>query len=374
MTIHVPVIATRGVVVFPNQEMLIEVGRSKSIAAIEEARTNFDQHVFVVCQKDIEVDDPTVEDLYTIGTFCRIHSVRNRDGALRVTFEGLERANLVELTDTEEMFFAEIEPLADEAGNQLEEMALVRRVSKSYEEIASNVQAFPNEVITQLSSGISASELADQFANYFPMPYDHKQKLLEELNINQRLLMILREIETERQLNVIEGDISQKVKERIDENQKEYFLREKMRVIKEELGDVSNKDEDTENIRKKLAEEPYPQVIKDKITEELARYEMLTASSGEAGVIRTYIDWLIKLPWWQETQDCADLAQVEAILNEDHYGLEKVKERILEYLAVKQMTNSLKAPILCLYGPPGVGKTSLGKSVARALGRKFVKI
>lgn len=374
MTIHVPVIATRGVVVFPNQEMLIEVGRSKSIAAIEEARTNFDQHVFVVCQRDIEVDEPTVEDLYTVGTFCRIHSVRNRDGALRVTFEGLERANLVELTDTEEMFFAEIEPLADEAGNQLEEMALVRRVSKSYEEIASNVQAFPNEVITQLSSGISASELADQFANYFPMPYDHKQKLLEELNINQRLLMILREIETERQLNAIEGDISQKVKERIDENQKEYFLREKMRVIKEELGDVSNKDEDTENIRKKLAEEPYPQAIKDKITEELARYEMLTASSGEAGVIRTYIDWLIKLPWWQETQDCADLAQVEAILNEDHYGLEKVKERILEYLAVKQMTNSLKAPILCLYGPPGVGKTSLGKSVARALGRKFVKI
>lgn len=373
-TIHVPVICTRGVVVFPNQEMLIEVGRKKSIAAIEEARTNFDQHVFVVCQKDVMVDEPTVDDLYTIGTFCRIHSVRNRDGALRVTFEGLERAKMLELTDTEEMFFAEIEPLADIVGNQLEEMALVRRVSRAYEDVASNVQAFPNDVINHLSNGISATELADQFANYFPMPYDRKQMLLEELDINQRLLKVLKVIETERQLNAIEGDISQKVKERIDENQKEYFLREKMRVIKEELGDVSNKDDDTENIRKLIEENPYPQAIKEKITEELTRYEMLTASSGEAGVIRTYIDWLIKLPWWQETEDCSDLSKVEAILNEDHYGLEKVKERILEYLAVKQMTNSLKAPILCLYGPPGVGKTSLGKSVARALGRKFVKI
>lgn len=374
LNIHVPVICTRGVVVFPNLETLIEVGRKKSIAAIEEARTNFDQHVFVVCQKDVMVDDPTVDDVYTVGTLCRIHSVRNRDGAFRVTFEGLERARLVELTDTEEMFFAEIEPLADISGNQLEEMALVRRVSKSYEQIAGNMQAFPADVINQLSGGISATELADQFATHFPMPYDRKQKLLEELDVNKRLMMVLGEIETEHQLSIIEGDISQKVKERIDENQKEYFLREKMRVIKEELGDVSNKDEDTENIRKKLAENPYPQAIKDKVLEELARYEMLTSSSGEAGVIRSYIDWLIKLPWWQETEDCEDLSQVEAILNEDHYGLEKVKQRILEYLAVKQMTNSLKAPILCLYGPPGVGKTSLGKSVARALGRNFVKI
>ncbi|MBR3693983.1 MAG: endopeptidase La, partial [Erysipelotrichales bacterium] len=258
--------------------------------------------------------------------------------------------------------------------NQLEEMALVRRVSKAYEEISNNVQAFSNEVINHLSSGISATELADQFANHFPMPYDHKQMLLEELDVNKRLLKVLREIETEKQLNAIEGSISQKVKERIDENQKEYFLREKMRVIKEELGDVSNKDDDTDSIRKKLETEPYPQAIKEKILEELSRYEMLSVASGEAGVIRTYIDWLIKLPWWQETEDCSSLAEVEAILNADHYGLEKVKERILEYLAVKQMTNSLKAPILCLYGPPGVGKTSLGKSIARALGRKFVKI
>ena len=372
--ISVPVVCTRGIVVFPEQEVLIEVGRKKSLTAIEESRSNFDQHVFIVCQRDMMVDDPKEEDLYTIGTLCRISSVRSRDGIMRINFLGLERARIVELDDTGEMFFAEIEGLADVAGNQLEEMALVRRVSKAYEEVSNIVPAFPNEVVMKMSSGINAAMVADQFASNFPMPFHKKQEILEEVNINQRLMLVLREIETEKQLNAIEGQITSKVKERIDENQKEYYLREKMRVIKEELGDVSNKDDDSEDIRKKIANEPYPEVIKDKILEELQRYEMLPAASGEAGVIRSYIDWLLKLPWWQVTEDNADLSDVERILNEDHYGLEKVKERILEYLAVKQMTNSLKAPILCLYGPPGVGKTSLGKSVARALGRKFVKI
>lgn len=372
--IHVPVVCTRGIVVFPNQEVLIEVGRKKSLNAVEESRSNFEQHVFIVCQRDMMVDDPTVDDLFTVGTLCRINNVRGRDGIMRINFLGLERARIVDLEDTGEMFFAEIEPLVEVQGNQLEEMALIRRLSKTYEEVSNLVPAFPSDVIMRMSSGLNASSVADEFASNFPMPYTKKQLILEELNINQRLLLILREMETEKQLNVIEGEISTKVKERIDDNQKEYYLREKMRVIKEELGDVSNKDDDTDDIRKKIANDPYPEAIKDKINEELQRYEMLPASSGEAGVIRTYIDWLIKLPWWQQTEDNSNLSEVERILNEDHYGLEKVKERILEYLAVKQMTNSLKAPILCLYGPPGVGKTSLGKSVARALGRKFVKI
>ena len=372
--ISVPVVCTRGIVVFPDQEVLIEVGRKKSLTAVEEARSNFDQHVFIVCQRDMMVDDPKEEDLYTVGTLCRISSVRSRDGIMRINFLGLERAKIVELEDTGEMFFAEIEAISDIAGNQLEEMALVRRVSKAFEEVSNVVPAFPHDVIMKMSGGLNAASVADQFASNFPMPFYKKQEILETFDINKRLLLVLREIETEKQLNAIEGEISSKVKERIDENQKEYYLREKMRVIKEELGDVSNKDDDTEDIRKKVANEPYPEAIKDKILEELHRYEMLPAASGEAGVIRSYIDWLLKLPWWEVTEDNADLSDVERILNEDHYGLEKVKQRILEYLAVKQMTNSLKAPILCLYGPPGVGKTSLGKSVARALGRKFVKI
>ena len=172
----------------------------------------------------------------------------------------------------------------------------------------------------------------------------------------------------------IENKINEKVKERLEESQKEYYLREKMRAIKEELGDVADTEKDVESIRRRLAEEPYPQNIKDKVSEELARYEMLPAASGETGVIKTYIDWLMALPWWQETKDNEDLQAASDILDEDHYGLKKVKERILEYLAVKQMTNSLKAPIICLVGPPGVGKTSLARSIARALDRKFVKI
>lgn len=372
--VHVPVVCTRGIVVFPNQEIMIEVGRKKSITAIEESRANFDNHVFVVCQRDILVDEPTEKDLYEMGTLCRIQSVRSRDGILRVNFLGLERAKLIELEDTETMFFAEVEAKSTITGNQLEEMALVRRVAKAYEGIAGTMQAFPAEIITQLSKGVSALDLADQFAHYFPMNYEKKQGILEELRLNERLLAILKEIETEKQLSTIESDISTKVKERIDESQKEYFLREKLRVIKEELGDVSNKDDDTDEIRHMLENNPYPDSVKEKAYEELSRYEMLPPSGGESGVIRTYLDWLLKLPWWQETEDNEDLLDVEKILDEDHYGLEQVKKRILEYLAVKQMTNSLKAPILCLYGPPGVGKTSLGKSIARALNRNFVKI
>ena len=197
--------------------------------------------------------------------------------------------------------------------------------------------------------------------------------LLETLNVNERLMMIIQELEKEKQLSDIENNINEKVKERIDESQKEYYLREKLRAIKEELGDVSNQSDDSEELRRMIEENPYPEAIKEKAREELARYEMLPGASGEAGVVRTYLDWLLGVPWWQETEDNEDLKLVQQRLDEDHFGLEKVKNRIMEYLAVKQMTHSLNAPILCLVGPPGVGKTSLAKSVARALDRKFVK-
>lgn len=374
LTYRVPVVATRGIVVFPEQDVLIEVGRKKSLNAVEESRSNCDQNVFIVCQRDIMVDDPKEEDLYTIGTLCRINSVRSRDGIMRINFLGLERAKILKLEDSEEMFFAEVEVLEDEQGNQLEELALVRRLAKAYETIGNNIPIFPNDVAQKLQNGVKASAIADQFAATFPMSFEKKQEILELVNVNDRLMGMLKQIEQEKQLNAIEGEITNKVKERIDENQKEYYLREKMRVIKEELGDVANKADDLDDIRKRLAENPYPEYVKEKVQDELQRYEMMPATSGEAGVIRSYIDWLMDLPWWQETEDNSDLGEVEAVLDADHYGLEKVKERILEYLAVKQMTNSLKAPILCLYGPPGVGKTSLGASVARALGRKFVKI
>ena len=271
------------------------------------------------------------------------------------------------------MFMATVLPIADEAGDNLEEMALIRRVAKEFENIASSANNFPPEIIAQLTKGVSAPTLSDQFAQYFPLPLEKKQLLLETLNVNERLMMIIQELEKEKQLSDIENNINEKVKERIDESQKEYYLREKLRAIKEELGDVSNQSDDSEELRRMIEENPYPEAIKEKAREELARYEMLPGASGEAGVVRTYLDWLLGVPWWQETEDNEDLKLVQKRLDEDHFGLEKVKDRIMEYLAVKQMTQSLNAPILCLVGPPGVGKTSLAKSVARALDRKFVK-
>ena len=272
------------------------------------------------------------------------------------------------------MMSTSAEVMYDVTQDAMEEVALIRKIAKQFEEIEAISQSIPKEMINELAKGVSAPQLADQISQLFPFTLEKRQELLETTGVNDRLFLILQEIESEKELSQIENKINDKVKSRIEESQKEYYLREKMRAIKEELGDVPNSDKDADEIRRRLDENPYPESIKEKIKEEISRYEMLPAASGETGVIKTYIDWMMDLPWWQESKDNEDLQAASDVLDADHYGLEKVKERILEYLAVKQMTNSLKAPIICLVGPPGVGKTSLAKSVARALDRKFVKI
>lgn len=372
--IRVPLVCTRGVIVFPQQEVIIDVGRSKSVHAVEDAQNEFDSHVLLVSQKDMGTENPSIDDLYEVGALCMIKHIRRMDGYLRVKFSGLQRARIVSSTDDEHCMCADVELLEDVNGDPLEEMALVRRLAKQLEHMDMLNQSIPKEMIHELSKGVSAQYISDQISQIFPFSVERRQKLLETIDINERLLMILQEMESEKELSLMENRINEKVKNRIEEGQKEYYLREKMRAIKEELGDVPDSDRDSDEIRRRLEENPYPQGIKDKVKEELSRYEMLPAASGESGVIKTYIDWLMALPWWQESTDNEDLSEAQRILDEDHFGLEKVKERIMEYLAVKQMTNSLKAPILCLVGPPGVGKTSLSKSVARALNRKFVKI
>ena len=373
LELNVPVIATRGVLIFPGQDVMIEVGRDKSISAVEEAMAYFDGQVFIVSQKDVLVDDPRVNDLFAMGTMCKIKSMKKKEGFLRVTFSGVQRASVIRLSDDERMLFATIKPEEDIVGDSLEEMALVRQIAKGLEQITNIGQSFPPEVFSQLTKGVSAVTLADQVAQYFPMNLDERQALLEELVLNQRLLMIISNLKKEKELTNIEQGINEKVRERIEENQREYYLREKLRAIKEELGDVPNSTDDMDSLRRLVEDNPYPENIKKKALEEIQRYEMLPSSSGESGVIRTYLDWLLNVPWWQESQDNEDLAAVRAVLDKDHFGLEKVKDRIMEYLAVKTMTKSLNAPILCLVGPPGVGKTSLAKSIANALNRNFVK-
>ncbi len=373
-TIKVPVICTRGIIVFPGQDVMIEVGRNKSINAVNAASDSYDGQVFIVCQNDIMVEDPTVENLYTVGTLSKIKVVRRKQNFMRITFTGMKRARLIDLEDDGTMMMANVELKDDIQGDTTEELALVKKIISEFEKISNVSATFPADMIHQLSHGVSAVTLTDQFGQYLLHDQETKQKLLETYNINDRMLLIIAEMEKQQRLSEIENTINQKVKEKIDESQKEYYLREKLKTIKEELGDVSNITDDSTELRETINNNPYPEHIKKKALEELQRYEMLPAGSGEASVSRSYLDWLLKVPYWQETTDVEDLAKVRQVLDDDHYGLDKVKDRIMEYLAVKQMTGTLNAPIICLAGPPGVGKTSLAKSIARALDRKFVKM
>lgn len=375
-SLALPVVCTRGIVFFPHIEMALEVGRDKSMNAISYSQEKADSFLIILSQKDSEVYDPTQKDLYDVGTLVKIKNIKNNsDGSKRVLFEGLLRLKITKLDISEEYYSANYEIIDDVYGDKNEEVALVRSLAKTIEELANTPSTqFPVNLIQEMSKGISAHELADSIAHYLPISLESKQKVLETREVNERLKLIIGAISQEKEINKLESEINQKVRDRIDENQKEYVLREKLKAIKEELGDTPNKDDDTDDIRKQIEENPYPENIKSKILDELKRYDMMPPSSAESSVIRTYIDWVLKTPWYQKSDDNDDLNNVEVVLNTDHYGLEKIKERILEYLAVKKLTSSLKAPILCFSGPPGTGKTSLAISIAKALGRKFVKV
>lgn len=369
-----PLVCTRGVVILPGQDIVIDVGREVSLKAVDNAQDNYEGKVILVSQKDVSVEDPGQEDLFGVGTLCEIRHIRRFENFMRVKFRGLHRAQLSQMEKSANGDLIQVDLLQSIRQDETEEQALVRMIIDSFEK-SSNLDKFlPKDVIMELSRGIGADQLSDKSVAVLPLALERKQTYLETLGINDRLEMLIQDLEKEKEMDEVEKRINETVKKRIDQGQKDYYLREKLTAIKEELGDVVEQDKDAENIRQRLENNPYPETIKKKVKDELSRYEMLPMASGETGIIKTYIDWLMDLPWWQETTDIKDLNQAQAILDEDHYGLEKVKERILEYLAVKQMTNSLKAPILCLVGPPGVGKTSLAKSVARALDRKFVKI
>lgn len=369
-----PLVCTRGVVILPGQDIVIDVGREVSLKAVDNAQDNYEGKVILVSQKDVSVEDPGQEDLFGVGTLCEIRHIRRFENFMRIKFRGLHRAQLSQMEKSANGDLIQVDLLQSIRQDETEEQALVRMIIDSFEK-SSNLDKFlPKDVIMELSRGIGADQLSDKSVAVLPLALERKQTYLETLGINDRLEMLIQDLEKEKEMDEVEKRINETVKKRIDQGQKDYYLREKLTAIKEELGDVVEQDKDAENIRQRLENNPYPETIKKKVKDELSRYEMLPMASGETGIIKTYIDWLMDLPWWQETTDIKDLNQAQAILDADHYGLEKVKERILEYLAVKQMTNSLKALILCLVGPPGVGKTSLAKSVARALDRKFVKI
>ena len=370
-----PVVCTRGMLVFPENRLTLDVGRPVSLKALELSADEHDNNIVFVSQLNPTLDNPSFDDVFHIGTLCKIERKVRRDssGTVKLTVLGAKRVRLTNFNEQQGSIYSTVEILEDEFGDRNEEIALVRKTTSYFEQAKRSMPNMPIDSITRLTNGVSASVLADTIGQYLPIDLVQKQKILETTNINDRLLLVAGSIESEKVIGEIEETINRKVRESIDENQREYYLREKLRAIKEELGDSVPKEDDAQTIRDDLENNPYPQHVKDKIEEELRRFETMPAASSEANVVRTYIDWVMKTPWYQETKDVDNIQAIEDVLNEDHYGLEKVKERIVEYLAVKQMTKTLKAPIICLAGPPGVGKTSIAKSIARALQREFVK-
>ncbi len=370
-----PVVCTRGMIVFPENKLTLDVGRPVSLKALELSTREHDNNIIFVSQINPLVDNPSFDDVYHIGTICKIDRKVRRDssGTIKLTVIGAKRIKLENFIEKEGAIYSTVTVLEDEFGDRNEEIALVRKTTSYFEQAKRSMPNMPLDSINRLTSGVSASVLADTIGQYLPIDFKQKQQILETVNVNERLLLVASSIESEKVIGEIEETINRKVRESIDENQREYYLREKLKAIKEELGDTVPKEDDAESIREELENNPYPQYVREKIEEELRRFETMPAASSEANVVRTYIDWMLKVPWYQETKDIENIQKVEDVLNTDHYGLEKVKERIVEHLAVKQMTQNLKAPIICLAGPPGVGKTSLAKSIARALDRKFVK-
>lgn len=368
-----PVIAMRSnVVVYPNTVMPFYVGREKSLYALEESMENFNQLIFLVNQKDPNIEEPKETDLFKIGTVARIMQIgKLPDGTFKVLVEGLSRAKWTESLE-KKYFKFKIKILKSRYRKTKKLIALMRVVRDEMQKYIQYSRKLPTEALMFLEDMEDPDIFADLAASICPGSLKEKQELLETLHPGKRLEKVLELISKETELLEIEHQLDQKVKERIEKSQKEYFLREKLRVIREELGG----DEDTEikEIKEKIENSNLPEYVKEKANFELSRLEKMSPYSPEANVIRNYLDWILNLPWNEKTEENLDLDFARKILNSHHYGLKEPKQRILEFLATRKVSKSMKAPIICFVGPPGVGKTSLGRSVAEALGRKFLRM
>jgi ATP-dependent Lon protease len=372
-TYKLPLLITRGMVLFPNQVQSIEAGRPFSVGAIDLAKQDGNDLILVVSQKSPELDDPTEDEIFKVGTICRMSNITTLKRYTRLRVLPLARVIIHRLEKGETTWMADAEKVEDLPGEHKTEVALVRNIISSLEGMQSITNRLPRDVVSQLSKGVSANDITDLLGNLLPMPVEQKQKLLETLDVNERLKLVLDAVNEEKEIADIDKHLQDEVRKSAEKNQREYFLREKLKAIKAELGENPDSTDSEESLLKRLEDGQYPDHVKTKVRAELKRAEMMPSSSLEASLIKSYVELMLDLPWWQRTSDNDDLSNVQTILDEDHFGLDKVKKRIIEYLAVKKMTGSLKAPILCFFGPPGVGKTSLARSIARALGRKFFK-
>jgi ATP-dependent Lon protease len=371
----IPVLPLRDVVVYPHMVIPLFVGREKSILALEAAMAD-NKKILLLAQKNAEVDDPGQDDLYQIGTLSTIlQMLKLPDGTIKVLVEGGERVVVDSLLETNEFYSAAVKML-EKSGpvDDREAEVLLRSVLNLFDQYVKLNKKVPPEILTSLSGIDDPSRLADTIAAHMSLKLDEKQEILEIQDPRERIEHIMSKIEGEIDLMQIEKRIRGRVKQQMEKSQREYYLNEQMKAIQKELGDMDDAPNEVEDLQNKIEESGMPKEAREKADSELNKLKMMSPMSAEATVVRNYIDWLVSVPWKKKSKIRRDLAQAEKVLEEDHYGLEKVKERILEYLAVQQRVRKLKGPILCLVGPPGVGKTSIGRSIARATNRKFSRM
>lgn len=370
----VPLLPLRGLLVYPTMVLHLDVGREKSIQALEQAMMD-DHIIFLTTQKEISIDNPGEEDIYHTGTLTKIKQMlKLPNGTIRVLVEGLKRGTIQKFVKEESFILVEVTTYEESTEKDVEEEALMRTALEYFEQYIKMSKKITSETYATVVDVDEPGRLADLIASHLPIKLRDKQQILETFDIKDRLNKIIEIIHNEKEVLQLEKKIGQRVKRSMERTQKEYYLREQMKAIQKELGEKEGKSGEIEDLTEKIEKSGMPDYVRQTAMKELERYEKVPSTSAESSVIRNYIEWLISLPWATATEDRLDVKHAEEILNEEHYGLEKVKERVLEYLAVQQLTKSLKGPILCLAGPPGVGKTSLARSVAKSLNRNFVRI
>ena len=371
---RVPLLPLRDIIVFPHMVVPLFVGRQQSIKALEEV-TQKQSPIFLSSQKDAKTNEPTEEDIYKTGTVGTVvQMLKLPDGTVKVLIEGKRRAKIVRFVNSPDFFLVEIEEAPEVVERNTEVEALTREVRTTFENYVKLKKKIPPEMVMSVSSIDDPGRLADTIVAHLGIKIEDRQNLLETFNAAERLEKVLGHMRAEIEILEVERRIRSRVKKQMERSQKEYYLNEQMRAIQKELGEKDEFKNEIQEIEEKLKQKKLSAEAKDKVEKELKKLKMMSPMSAEATVVRNYIDWILSLPWNELTDDKLDINEAEKVLEEDHYGLEKVKERILEYLAVQSLVGKIKGPILCLVGPPGVGKTSLGRSIARATGRKFVRV
>jgi ATP-dependent Lon protease len=372
--VRMPLLPLRDIVVFPHMVVPLFVGRQRSIKALEEA-TQKQSPIFLSSQKDAKTNEPAEDDIYKIGTLGTVvQMLKLPDGTVKVLIEGKKRAQISRFLSHPDFFMVEVDEAREVVERNSEIDALTREVHTTFENYVKLKKKIPPEMVMSVSSIDDPGRLADTIVAHLGIKIEERQNLLETYNAAERLEKVLAHMRAEIEILEVERRIRSRVKKQMERSQKEYYLNEQMRAIQKELGEKDEFKNEIQEIEEKIKQKKLSAEAKEKVDKELKKLKMMSPMSAEATVVRNFIDWILSLPWNEFTDDKLDINEAERVLEEDHYGLEKVKERILEYLAVQSLVGKIKGPILCLVGPPGVGKTSLGKSIARATGRKFVRV